>query len=122
MRFTTTLKHSLALALPFLCLITADDFPVGGQFRLRIYTKECEGLSVKTKVNGVIHQTECGEADWGTEADGIDGYPIIGEVPIDRTGIEDSSTKFSFNKGPKDHPYEQDTEVSVISSIPPSID
>jgi hypothetical protein len=112
MRFTTTLKYSLALALPFLCSITADDCDVGGQFRLRIYIQECKDLIVKTSVHGVFHHTVCGEEDWGTEADGIDGYPIIGEVPIDRAEITNSPTIFWFKQGPKDDPYDGVTEVS----------
>jgi len=112
MRFITTFTNSLALAVPFLQLITADDLCVSGQFRLRIYsdTKECDGLSVKTKVNDQIRQTECGEA-WGTEKDGIDGFPIIGEVPIDRENILEP-IKFWFNQGPKDHALSKETEVS----------
>ena len=116
MRFTTTLINSLALALPFLYLITAEDFCVSGQFRLRIYKKECEGLSVKTIVDGEendVHQTECGDA-WGTEKDGIDGFPVVGDVTIERANIRDSSTRFWFNQGPRDHALATNTEVSPV--------
>ena len=109
MRFMSILTNSLALAVPLLCLINAEDTCISGQLKLRIYSKECEGLSVKTKVDDKIHFTECGEA-WGAEKGGIDGFPIVGEVPIDRAQ-ENPTAKFWFNQGPKDHPYEKKTEV-----------
>jgi hypothetical protein len=55
--------------------------------------------------------TVCGEM-WGTEKDGIDGFPIVGEVTIERADIRDSSTKFWLYWGPKDHAFEKKTEVS----------
>jgi hypothetical protein len=111
MRLTTTLMNSLALAVPLIHLISAEDFCVSGQFRLRIYAKECEGLTVKTKEGDDVPMTVCGEM-WGTEKDGIDGFPIVGEVTIERADIRDSSTKFWLYWGPKDHAFEKKTEVS----------
>jgi hypothetical protein len=107
----STLTNSLALAVPLLCLINAKDTCISGQLKLRIYSKECEELSVKTKVDDKIHFTECGEA-WGAEKGEIDGFAIVGEVPIDITQ-ESANVTFWFNQGPKDHPYEKKTEVNL---------
>jgi hypothetical protein len=48
MRLMSTLTNSLALAVTLLCLMNAEDTCISGQLKLRIYSKECEGLSVKT--------------------------------------------------------------------------
>jgi hypothetical protein len=81
----------LALGL----LAAAEDTScASGDFRLRIYSQDCDKIKVQPPGDSLEEATTCGAADFNieshdyTDPDGKAGYDVIGDVTIKRDDIK----------------------------------